>query len=208
MNFIDLSSARYSTRSYAIRYTVLHTSQGYDSRSWLSDSPGSQVSANYLVREEGIYRIVPEGYAAWHAGIIVGTPTTPLYDGVNPNQESIGIEMEGFAEGQVSPGIIALTAALLDDIDARNGYLPTVNHSELSEDRTDPGAANRAAVEAARGGGGADLDAEGVKQVIREMLSSEEGANLVKQEILRAPNGYGPALQQFLDATYVRKDGK
>lgn len=164
---IDLPSQFFSPRTLGIRYIVIHTTEGTDSRTWLTQTGG--VSAHYLVREEGIYRLVDEDYAAWHAGRIVGTPTTTLYSGVwediyengvligggwtvNPNDECIGIEMEGFADRAVSPAILALTAELIRDIRSRRGMLPLVDHAELSPgDRHDPGAQNRAALDALLG---------------------------------------------------------
>lgn len=135
-------------RSRPIKYIVLHTTEGADSRGWLTN-PVSKVSAHYLVRGAPVYQLVDEEDTAWHAGRIVGTPTTPLYTpGVNPNDESIGIEMEGFAAQLLDADTINTTAALIQDIRGRHGRLPLVSHSELSPgDRSDPGAQNRAAVE-------------------------------------------------------------
>lgn len=135
-------------RPRPIRYIVLHTTQGNDSRGWLTN-PASQVSAHYLVRGARVYQLVDEDDTAWHAGRIAGTPTTPLYTpGVNPNDESIGIEMEGYAANPLDTDTINTTAALIADIRKRRGALPLVSHSELSPgDRSDPGAQNRAAVE-------------------------------------------------------------
>lgn len=139
-----------------IRYIVLHTTQGVDSREWLTRTGG--VSAHYLVQRDVVYRLVAEDLEAWHAGRIAGTPTTPLYDGQqlpdgtwlpNPNSESIGIEMEGYAALDVDPLTIRTTAELIWDIRERHPGLPIVNHWELSPgDRTDPGPRNRAAVDA------------------------------------------------------------
>ena len=134
-----------------IRYIVLHTTQGTDSRGWLTN-PNSQVSAHYLIQRSAVYQLVREQDCAWHAGIIVGTPTTPLYDGSNPNLESIGIEMEGFAADLLDPQTITAAVLLIEDIRTRHGALPLVSHSELSPgNRTDPGIQNREAIEFALG---------------------------------------------------------
>jgi N-acetyl-anhydromuramyl-L-alanine amidase AmpD len=159
---ITLPCDRYSIRQLPLKYIVVHTTEGTDSRGWLSNSPGSQVSIHYLERDDDEYAIVPEEYAAWQAGIIVGTPTTPFYSGVwediyengvlvgggwtvNPNDESIGIEMEGFASQVVSQTILKRTVDRIKTIRAehRDRLLPLVGHFELSPgDRTDPGQAN------------------------------------------------------------------
>ncbi len=142
---IFLPSRFFSGRLAPVRYIVLHTTEGYDSRTWLTTT--GNVSAHYLVRDD-TYALVPEDYAAWHAGSIVGTPTTPYWTGINPNDESIGIEIEGFS-GQLLPeDRLRMTADLIKDIRARRGPLPLVSHSELSPgNRSDPGAINREAIE-------------------------------------------------------------
>lgn len=154
-------------RSQPIRYVVLHTTEGTDSRSWLTNR-ASNVSATYLVREEGIYRLVDEADVAWHAGRIVGIPTTPLYSGINPNEESIGIEIEGFAGQTISARKFAFTVALVNDIRSRRGDLPRVGHFELSPgDRSDPGLPNFTAIQN-RLGGWLDMDEQTLRRIIRE----------------------------------------
>lgn len=150
---------------HSIRYIVVHTTEGTDSRSWLLD-PAARVSAHYLVREDLVYRLVSESDTAWHAGRIVGEPTTPHYTGkwediyengiligggwtVNPNRESIGIEAEGYAARVLTPRAIATLAELVREVRGRHGALPLVPHSALSPgDRSDPGAENFARLQA------------------------------------------------------------
>lgn len=164
MNVTNLPSDFFSSRNgQPVRYVVLHTTQGTDSRTWLTKT--GRVSAHYLVRGAVIYRLVSEDYAAWHAGRIVGTPTTPYFTGeivgyddfgnavwsVNPNYESIGIEMEGFAATPLDAATLNATALLIRDIRSRRGALPLVSHAELSPgDRTDPGV-NRELIDALLG---------------------------------------------------------
>lgn len=165
MNSISLPSDFYSVRRLPIRYKVWHTTEGTDSRTWLTKTGG--VSSHYLIRGRDIYRLVDEGWDAWHAGRIVGTPTTPHYSGswediyengvllgggwtVNPNDESIGIEIEGHAGDPLTADELAAVLELGRDIDTRHGPLPNVGHYELSPgDRSDPGVANLAAIRAA-----------------------------------------------------------
>ncbi len=143
---IELPSKFYSSRhGAAVRAIVLHTTQGTDSRTWLTET--GNVSSHYLVRESDVYRLVSEDDAAWHAGSVVGDPTTPLYDGTNPNLWTIGIEIEGYAAQPLSAEAIASTAALIRDIWQRRGALPLVAHAHLSPgNRSDPGVANFAAL--------------------------------------------------------------
>lgn len=139
-------------RKRSVRYIVLHTTQGHDSRSWLTNKD-SQVSAHYLEREDDEYQLVRDEDTAWHAGSIVGTPTTSLYaQGVNPNDESIGIEIEGFAAQPISPACLKRTVARIRTLREKFGALPLVDHAMLSPgNRSDPGEENRAAIFAALG---------------------------------------------------------
>ena len=145
---IDLPSQFWSARAAPIRYIVLHTTEGTDSRTWLTQT--GNVSAHYLVREDVVYRLVDEENVAWHAGKVVGDPTTDLYTGVNPNEESIGIEVEGYAAQRLSEKSVSTVGALVRDIWKRRGPLPLVAHSHLSPgNRSDPGTENYARMVAA-----------------------------------------------------------
>jgi len=65
--------------------------------SWLSN-PTSKASAHYVISRTGeIVQLVADDNSAWHAGGI-NKPNWPLYDGVNPNRYTIGIEHEGYRE--------------------------------------------------------------------------------------------------------------
>lgn len=148
LTVIDLPSRFWSYGDVPLKYIVLHTTQGTDSRTWLTKTGG--VSAHYLIRESRVYRLVDEDNVAWHAGLIVGNPTTPLYTGEDPNEESIGLEMEGFAASRLSDELVQTTADLIKDIWKRRGPLPPVAHSHLSPgNRSDPGTENYARVIAA-----------------------------------------------------------
>jgi hypothetical protein len=111
------------------------------------------VSAHYLEREDDEYQLVRDEDTAWHAGRIAGTPTTPLYTpGVNPNDESIGIEIEGYAAELATPICIERTVKRIRALRKTFGALPLVDHRMLSPgDRSDPGDQNRAAILAALG---------------------------------------------------------
>lgn len=145
MKIVDLSSDFWSERGpYAVDAVVLHTTEGTDSRTWLTKT--GSVSANALIRSENaepvIYRLVPRERAAWHAGRIVGRPTTPLYEehgAANPNLWTYGIEIEGLAAGPVDPILLsAIVSEVRFGMGGRSG--PVIGHRELSPgDRTDPG---------------------------------------------------------------------
>lgn len=103
--------------------------------------PASQVSAHYLVFEDGaVHRLVPEDRRAWHAGVSQWRGET------NINSRSIGIELANpghqwgytrFPEAQMA----ALTV-LARDILTRHPIPPrnVVGHSDIAPDRKlDPG---------------------------------------------------------------------
>lgn len=134
---------------------VLHTTQGTDSRTWLTKTGG--VSAHDLLRNEGgegvCYEMVARSLASWHAGEVVGTPTTALFEAhgrANPNLWTYGIEIEGYAVGPVDPILVQLAAQRIVKVRQAEGRaLPLLNHADLSPgNRSDPGTW-RAAVDAA-----------------------------------------------------------
>lgn len=103
--------------------------------------PASQVSAHYMVEEDGcIYQLVAESKRAWHAGRGFWRGCTDI------NSSSIGIEIVNpghefgyrpFAIAQID-AVIALCQALLGrhDIPAHN----IIAHSDMAPDRKeDPG---------------------------------------------------------------------
>lgn len=64
-------------------------------RDWLCN-PKAQSSAHYVVSRAGeIWQLVKDENASWHAGI-VNKPSWALYNGINPNRYTIGIEHEGY----------------------------------------------------------------------------------------------------------------
>lgn len=163
-------SPNFSSGRNSFKYIVLHTTEGTGpgAVAWFQN-PASQVSAHYVVIEDGsLVQMVDEDDTAWHAGRIVGTPTTPYYDGVNPNLESIGIECGGYAAQDLSPTSINATVRLIADIRSRHGNLPLVMHAQLSPgDRTDPGLNNFHNIEAAANNGGDDMTGEQILQAIQ-----------------------------------------
>jgi hypothetical protein len=195
-----------------LRYTVIHTTEGTSSLGWLRN-PASQVSATLLIPREGptYWRLGADDDAMWHAGL-VADPTTPLYDGTNPNLEARGIELEGFAREPITAWQLNTAAAII-----KAWGKPLVGHFELATSgpnfRSDPGAANfavlKAAVEGVMGAGPFTdeqitwLD-DFVKRTFRVMLTSPEGAQLVEYAI-RQPGGYASKLQAWLDQNVARR---
>ena len=105
-------------------------------------SPDSQVSAHYLVEEDGeILQLVDEAARAWHAGVAEWEGQSDV------NSRSIGIEIQntGPLEGGLPPypeGQVAAVIALCRDIMERHGIAPfrVVGHSDVAPRRkADPG---------------------------------------------------------------------
>ncbi len=106
-------------------------------------SPDSQVSAHYLVDEDGeILQLVDERARAWHAGLSCWAGESDI------NSCSIGIEIQNeghAAEGGLPPypeAQIAAVIALCRDIMDRHGIAPqrVVGHSDVAPARKcDPG---------------------------------------------------------------------
>jgi N-acetyl-anhydromuramyl-L-alanine amidase AmpD len=74
-------------RNYRIDWIVLHSTQGIDSRAWLSTTSDPPVSIHKLGRHDGIYSIVEPAHTAWHCGV-----TLPGYE--HANERSLGYEIE------------------------------------------------------------------------------------------------------------------
>lgn len=111
MNIITIASdiwkrpnapeTKWTPREHEIKYIVLHTTGGTDSRGWLSKwnrvtptSPQNDVSIHYLVQRDGtIYQIAPDNARAWH----VGECEMPNGE-QDGNGYSLGIEIEHLNE--------------------------------------------------------------------------------------------------------------
>ena len=142
---IDTPSPNFSQRPegvmpdmIVIHYTDMPTA--FDALTHLQ-KPESQVSAHYLIDEEGqVYKIVEEENRAWHAGVSYWDKRE------NINDHSIGIELAnpGHSNGYVpfpAPQMKALSK-LCKDIIRRRGILPhnIVGHSCIAPGRKqDPG---------------------------------------------------------------------
>ena len=83
---------------------VHHVIQGFAStlNNWMQTGGGPQISCHFTIARDGtVFQYASVFDATWHAGDVEKTPQWELYDGVNPNMRTIGLEMEGFS-AQVS----------------------------------------------------------------------------------------------------------
>ncbi|MCS6840193.1 MAG: N-acetylmuramoyl-L-alanine amidase [Roseiflexus sp.] len=98
-----------SRRGRSISMIVLHATAGSarSALAWLTN-PAARVSAHYLIDKAGqIYRLVPDEYAAWHAGRAEWRGETAI------NEISLGIELENANNGH-DPYPMAQLNALVD----------------------------------------------------------------------------------------------
>jgi N-acetylmuramoyl-L-alanine amidase len=145
VTIIEAPSPNFGERRNRLRpeLVVIHHTAMLNAESALDRlrDPGSEVSAHYLIAEDGrTWRLVDEAARAWHAG-------AGRWQGRDDvNSRSIGIELANpgplagfppFAEPQM-----AALEALLDDVTARWAIPPAgvIGHSDMAPGRkADPG---------------------------------------------------------------------
>ena len=135
-----------------IHAVIIHTCEGNYAGcwSWLV-SPISQVSAHYVVNEDGteISQLVREPDRAWHIAALYDCGLNHGHDcrltDVQSNDFTVGVEHAGFASQDAFPeSQIEASAALVCDITRDRGIPRDLQHilphGQLQpEDRTDPG---------------------------------------------------------------------
>jgi N-acetylmuramoyl-L-alanine amidase len=139
----EVPSPNWNERKLPISMVVLHYTgmQRADEALDRLCDPGAEVSAHYLIDEDGtVIRLVPEDKRAWHAGRAYWRGMTDI------NSASIGIELVNpghefgyrpFADAQMEALI-----PLLADIVRRHAISPAMvlGHSDVAPARkTDPG---------------------------------------------------------------------
>jgi N-acetylmuramoyl-L-alanine amidase len=126
----------------AVSLIVLHFTGGksfdYALETLTKGRNGREVSAHYLIREDGaIFRLVAEDKRARHAGVSAWRGKDDV------NSRSIGIELSNRDGRPYPPAQLEALAALCGDLRKRYGIPPEniVGHSDVAPDRKDdPGA--------------------------------------------------------------------
>ena len=135
-----------------IQLVIIHSCEGNYAGcwSWLAN-PQSQVSAHYVVREDGaeITQLVREAGRAWHIGATYDSALNAGHGGhlhgIQSNHFTIGIEHAGYASQTTWPAAqLDVSAKLVCDAAKRWGIprnrLHIVAHGQLQPwNRTDPG---------------------------------------------------------------------
>ena len=142
LHFRDLPSPNHNARppGVPIDTLVLHYTGMTDTGAALAllRDPAAEVSCHYLVETDGtVWRMVPEGRRAWHAGVSFWRGRTGL------NDRSIGIEIANHGHAHGYPEFPVLQLAVVCDlclgilsrhpIAARD----VVAHSDIAPDRKD-----------------------------------------------------------------------
>ncbi len=129
---------KWTRREKPIKYIVLHTTGGVDSRNWLAKwnkkalkSDQNNVSIHYLVQRDGtIYDIVPDDCRAWHVGVC------KMPDGeTDGNEYSIGIEIEHLNEPDYPEVQLNAVAELVHTLTKRHN-IPSkfvVSHASVAK---------------------------------------------------------------------------
>jgi len=135
-----------------VSLVVIHVESGTESGtcSWFQN-PNAHVSAHYSISKSGtIYQHVPEDCVAWHAGLpapcVWNMQNKNPKPGVSPNTYSIGIEHEGFDDGEPWPeDQVRASKELVADICKRHGIpcdeAHVVPHHWITNLHTCPGSA-------------------------------------------------------------------
>ncbi len=185
--------------SVVLHYTGMQTGEAALA---LLCSPRSQVSAHYVVEEDGrVLQLVPESRRAWHAGISVWAGETDM------NSASIGVEIvhPGYLDPRpYTAAQIEATAALARDICQRHAIPPerVLAHSDIAPGRKrDPGEFFP----------WEELARRGVGRIVENALSEgattvsfgDEGAKVASLQRDLAAYGYGVKATGVYDAQTV-----
>ena len=134
----EFSSSNYSSRLGSIKYIILHyTELSFDValNSYLDSK--IELSPHYLIHEDGkIFNLVPDKYAAWHAG-------KSFWHGLEKlNEHSIGIEIDNFGNSEFSAPQLNSCIELCHHLIKLHNIAPhnILGHSDIACDRKiDPG---------------------------------------------------------------------
>lgn len=153
---IDLPSVHHSPRGSArVWAIVVHATAGTDSRAWLQRNPNG-VSAHALISRDGtVYRMVPDDRAAHHVGysrIVVGGRIITRSTQPNPNQVTLGVELENRNDGRepYPPAQLAALGWLLAGWSTAYPDARLVLHREIdTQGKSDPAGLQWPAIHAA-----------------------------------------------------------
>lgn len=117
-----------------IKAIILHSTEGVDSRSWLSSTSKPPVSIHRLIRraEGEHYKILPDTRVAWHAG-------SGKWGNYALNDVTLGWELEREKDQTYTEYQINEVAALTAEAWGLYGFIPVMGHGQVDPwRRSDP----------------------------------------------------------------------
>lgn len=138
LTVIDLPAAATHTGASRplsqIRGIILHSTEGTDSRSWLSATSDPPVSAHRLIRRAKgeHYKILSDTRIAWHAG-------SGKWGNYAINDVTVGWELERTGSQTYTEYQMDEVAALTVEAWGRYGFIPIMSHGQIDPwRRSDP----------------------------------------------------------------------
>lgn len=143
--FIESPNRWVGRFGYKPEAIVIHITDGsYEgAHSWLLN-PKSQVSAHYIIKDDGKYdALVKPTDTAWHCGIVIRPTWKLLKQGINPNLYTIGIELALTSQQKPTLRMMRTLRSLLVEMTTRFN-IPIdrdhiVMHREIRANKTCPG---------------------------------------------------------------------
>jgi N-acetyl-anhydromuramyl-L-alanine amidase AmpD len=120
----------------SIEMIILHSTEGIDSRAWLSTTSVPPVSVHRLISRDGtIYKIVPDYEVAWGAGNASLGGVGYAY---SLNERSLQIELERKAPQAYTDAQLKSCAKQVVEWYGLYGSLPILYHLMIDRAKTDP----------------------------------------------------------------------
>ncbi len=124
---------------------VIHKPEGnIDSVIPYLQDPKTEKSYHYVIALDGrIIQLVNPDDTAWHTGVVISPTWRGIVDGVNPNEYTIGIALEGFAASPSTEAqhvaLVKLVADLATIYDFPITDESVVFHREIQGEKACPG---------------------------------------------------------------------
>src|SRR3990167_3748423 len=175
----------YSREGHKIEAIILHIGEG--SLGWADTSlgainshfskPSTQVSAHYGIGYNGeVDQYVKEEDCAWHAGL-ADRPTWKLFNKINTNKRTIGIEHEGWHDEEWPEAQKVASANLIKDICVRHN-IPIdrehiIGHYEIRKSKPNCPALNKSIIDELikRAKGGPEPKVDRIEELQKVQLS-------------------------------------
>ncbi|MCA0354706.1 MAG: N-acetylmuramoyl-L-alanine amidase [Chloroflexi bacterium] len=133
----------------ALKCIIVHSTEGRDSRKWLSTTSNPRVSIHRLIQRTaynqqtnygGHYKILADEWTAYHAGTGVFNHYGPFSDYKrNLNYVSLGVELERTGTESITAYQYEQFAGLVVEWWGLYGYLPVITHQDVDPSRrSDP----------------------------------------------------------------------